>query len=232
MTPYEMIGTDQYIEMIDELVFNKMNEAFNMNKSKAHEIGAYEGLNKIIADVSNNKEQFMKATKYMHENFYKKINELVELYGYVDESIHFMRNILNKAPKTLEKLLKINKGLQVIDKWRLLQPYKSIYNMYGEDGEYNLKFVSANGFFEAVYNKNGDLLTEENDPINMGTYNYADYETTPVKHGLYDIWPYFIWGNVKGYKKPDDDEWHNLDRFNNNSEAIKRYEKILSVLEE
>ena len=51
-------------------------------------------------------------------------------------------------------------------------PSKSAFHMKGEDGEYNLKFVSFNGFIEAVYNKEGILLDENNDPINMGTYNF------------------------------------------------------------
>ncbi|GHV48673.1 hypothetical protein FACS189499_08580 [Clostridia bacterium] len=45
--------------------------------------------------------------------------------------------------------------------------------MYGTNGEYNLKFVSLDGKYEAVYNKNGVLLKAENDPINMGTYKYT-----------------------------------------------------------
>jgi hypothetical protein len=62
----------------------------------------------------------------------------------------------------------------------------------GDDykGEYNLKFVSKNGRkYEAVYNYAGELLDENNDPVNMGTYNYAD-PSNKLKHGRYDVCPY------------------------------------------
>ena len=68
--------------------------------------------------------------------------------------------------------------------------------MKGEDGEYNLKFVSFNGFIEAVYNKEGILLDENNDPINMGTYNFFSPENER-EHIKYDVKPYLKWGNTK-----------------------------------
>jgi hypothetical protein len=49
-----------------------------------------------------------------------------------------------------------------------------------------------------VYNKEGEKLTEENDPWNMGTFNYAEVEKNKIKHGIYDISPFFLWGNTKG----------------------------------
>ena len=86
----------------------------------------------------------------------------------------------------------------------------SVYHMYGENGEYNLKFVSDDGKYEGVYDKNGTELTEVNDPINMGTYNYADPSICfGVVHGYFDVIPYDFrlggWGNtrdsVEGCKK-------------------------------
>lgn len=61
--------------------------------------------------------------------------------------------------------------------------------MYGENGVYNLKFVSDDGKYEGVYDKNGTELTEVNDPVNMGTYNYADPSDT-LEHTIFDVKPY------------------------------------------
>jgi hypothetical protein len=87
---------------------------------------------------------------------------------------HYFRTYFSRAPNTLEEMVQI-----IIDKennlfeWELLPWQGMAFHMYGTDGEYNLKFISADGHFEAVYNKDGILLTQENDPKNMGTFNYA-----------------------------------------------------------
>ena len=64
------------------------------------------------------------------------------------------------------------------------------YHMFGEDGEYNLKFGSSKNTdycYEAVYNKDGILLTENNSPINMGTYNYCSDQ---IKHMMSTVEPF------------------------------------------
>ena len=66
--------------------------------------------------------------------------------------------------------------------------------MQGVDGEYNLKFESYDYYDEAVYNKKGILLTENNDPINMGSYNYGDIYRND--HIRFDQYPYLLWGNA------------------------------------
>lgn len=100
--------------------------------------------------------------------------------------------------------------------------------MYGKNGEYNLKFVSADGLFEGVYNKAGDLLTESNDPINMGTYNYSD-PADIIHHGLYDVLPYESWGNVPGVLKPGD-PFANSDKYDANKDAQKHYNDVNSQI--
>jgi hypothetical protein len=88
--------------------------------------------------------------------------------------------------------------------------------MQGDDGDRNLKFVSNCGKYEAVYNKNFEILSDrysdyENqylgynqdigvyDPINMGTYNYCGSEIDAGKHHKLDVIPYENWGNIDGY---------------------------------
>ena len=117
-----------------------------------------------------------------------------------------------------------NKALAPEKKWRLLPVGQSIYHMYGKDGEYNLKFVSADGLFEGVYDKAGNLLTELNDPINMGTYNYCD-PANAIQHGLFDVWPYELWRNVPGGVDPGE-PFVNTDKYEANEDAQKYYENI------
>ena len=76
--------------------------------------------------------------------------------------------------------------------------WDSLYHMYRENEECNLKFVSSDGKYEGVYNKNGTELTEVNDPVNMGTYNYADPSVCfGVVHGYFDVITYYNWGNTR-----------------------------------
>jgi hypothetical protein len=81
--------------------------------------------------------------------------------------------------------------------WKLLEMEKMAFHMYGINGAYNLKFISTDGYFEAVYNKDGILLTQDNDPLNMGTFNYAHQLSDQVTHYKLDVQPYFNWNNTE-----------------------------------
>lgn len=72
----------------------------------------------------------------------------------------------------------------------------SKYLLVDSEAWYNLKFISKCGKYKAVYNKYGDLLTEDNDPINMGTYNYVNYQEDSVAHAIWDVIPYELYGNT------------------------------------
>lgn len=128
--------------------------------------------------------------------FHKLVSFLVYKIGDMDIETHYFRNKLNRAPKTLKELLGINKKLPVTQRWRLLSIRSSTYHIQGPDGEYNVKFLSPDGYCEAVYNKKGVLLTEENDPVNMGTYNYAAGIPAKGAHSKFDVVPYLKWGNT------------------------------------
>ncbi|MDR2446894.1 MAG: hypothetical protein LBD58_06335, partial [Treponema sp.] len=62
--------------------------------------------------------------------------------------------------------------------WRLSTWQETAFHTYGEDGAYNLKFISADGHFEAVYNKDGELLTADNAPLNRGTFIPTTHRAT------------------------------------------------------
>jgi hypothetical protein len=102
--------------------------------------------------------------------------------------------------------------------------------MFGKDGEYNLKFLSADGHFEAVYDKKGEKLTQENDPLNMATFNYADYTSSYQKHTKYDIGPYFIWNNTKEAILMTQDKKIDPRPIDKNEDAMKRYKEYSEIL--
>lgn len=103
--------------------------------------------------------------------------------------------------------------------------------MAGPDGEYNLKLLSADGHFEAVYDKEGTLLTQAKSPENMGTFNYADPTSARERHTKYDVVPYLKWCNT-----PDSPPLHESieeemkKKFAASPGAKKRYEEYKALL--
>lgn len=147
--------------------------------------------------------------------------------GIPTEEEHYFRNRFNRAPETLGDMVKTIMEEHSPFGWYLMAPSVSLFHLQGHEGEYNLKFVSADGYFEAVYNREGALLTAENDPENMGTFNYADPLTAPEKHSLYDVLPYLIWNNT-----PDALPIGEVgeEKFTGNSDAVSRYEYYDALL--
>lgn len=211
------IGIPTYIRKIDKIV---------------EKTGRYDlALKKIIKDFNFYKDELNQINKLNWNRICRKINQLVIKHGEVNKELHYFRNLLNRAPRTLDEMLRFNENLPSKIKWRLLEPEKSVFHMYGKGGEFNLKFVSYDGKFEAVYNKNGELLTKANDQINMGTYNYADPDDG-IKHFIYDVVPYFKWGNTRNSLRPQIyDAGVNLEKFKINEHAKNRYEKVRKRLE-
>ena len=103
--------------------------------------------------------------------------------------------------------------------------YQSIYHIYGDEGLFNTKFISkGDGRYEAVYNRDGLLLTEKNDPVNMGTYNYCGPSKNPLTHWLLDVSTYNKWGNVKDCAPME--HGRDIADFLNNQEARDAYDEI------
>jgi hypothetical protein len=157
--------------------------------------GYWAAMNKIMDDINDNHEAFINEDYNKVLDLYNKIDSYAKLIiggeAYSNsqrEEVHYFRNQLNRAPASLEEL-----GKQSSD-WKLLSAGKSIFHMQGENGLKNLKFVSVDGRFEAVYNEEGELVT---DSINMGSYNYAPSTTEgSFMHYTYDVDPYYKWGNT------------------------------------
>ncbi|MDP4181824.1 MAG: hypothetical protein Q8942_12115 [Bacillota bacterium] len=175
------IGSDNYIKHIEYI---------------ANSVSFNAALNQIMDDVTYHKSEFENDSDLYKEKLDQLISQLIQSIGYINIKVHYFRNELNSCPKTLNDMLIVNSSLPIKRKWKLLPVKGSIYHILGKDGLFNLKFISYNGFCEAVYNKNGQLLTENNDPINMGTFNYAAGMRGSASHKKYDIDPYLKWGNT------------------------------------
>ena len=134
-------------------------------------------------------------TDAMWDAYCTEFNLAIILCEVYSSDIHYFRNKLNRAPATIDDLIAEKK------KWILLDIKDSLYHMYGDDNAlFNKKFISNDGTgkYEGVYNKAGLLLTEENDPKNMGTYNFCSHTNNIYLHILLDVKPYWEWGNVIG----------------------------------
>lgn len=162
----------------------------------AKKSGNRSALTEIMIDVDKNGNQLDNNQPDNILRFHELVSALIYKIGYVDMQTNYFRNKLNRAPKTLKKLISLNKTLPINRRWILLNIRNSGYHIQGVDGEYNLKFVSYDDFYEAVYNKKGILLNENNDPINMGTYNYAAGISKMNAHVKFDVDPYLIWGTT------------------------------------
>lgn len=139
----------------------------------------------------------------------------------INKELHYFRLKLNRAPNTLDDLLKEKEN------WTLLKMEDSVFHMYDSEactdennkgkGRYNLKFVSKDGKFEAVYNYNNMLLDDREsneseghlyDPKNMGTYNYASPNwPSKIMHGFYDVVPFA-------------DSWYGMGYYNTPGEPV------------
>ena len=157
--------------------------------------------NKILAMMNdvNNCQCTDLITNDNWIKFCEYFNECVQEYGDVTQDIHYFRLKLNRAPSTLNEMLNILGKDK--DAWTLCTIWETRFHMIGENGEYNLKFVSSNSsnnMYEAVYDKEGILLTVDNSPENMGTYNYAGTKTSNSLHHHLDVDTYYSWGNIAG----------------------------------
>jgi hypothetical protein len=161
-----------------------------------------------------------------------KVCTLIDTKGNIIEREHYFRNRFFHAPATLNEMIAvITETDNVPFGWRLSTWQDTAFHSYGENGAYNLKFISSDGHFEAVYNRDGVLLTADNDILNMGTFNYGDYQTENLKHLKYDVWPYFKWNNTrKAATLNRNGEKTQSIPIDENPEAMARYREYEALL--
>jgi hypothetical protein len=182
--------------------------------------------NKIINLDALNDQEYI--------NTGRKFAALMNVIGKVRSSReHYFRINFSRAPETLDEMVKIIMEKENnLFKWELLPWQGMAFHMYGKDGEYNLKFISADGHFEAVYNREGVLLTQDNDPKNMGTFNYAHQLADQMTHYNLDVWPYFMWNNTKEIMEffKDGNEVAHTTPIDKNEDAMRRYKEYEELL--
>ncbi|MHB9293083.1 hypothetical protein Holit_02202 [Hollandina sp. SP2] len=161
-----------------------------------------------------------------------KVCVLIDMKGTISKDEHYFRNHFWRAPANLNAMVYIiTETDNAPFDWRLSAWQETAFHTYGEDGAYNLKFISGDGHFEAVYNKDGELLTADNDPLNMGTFNYGDYQTENMKHLKYDVWPYFEWNNTREAAAMNRDEERTITTpIDKHPQAMARYREYEGLL--
>ncbi len=233
ITPF---GTNDYIQDITNYAKNKFNSlnAFEKLLCNNDNKRAEFAIEAMMRDVNECPYTYLVSDEDWLR-FCLFFNENVQEYNKVDEELHYFRNKLNRAPATLDEMINlINSTTDDDDKWILFSLDHTLYHMFGTDGEYNLKFVSSTNSgntFEAVYNIDGVLLTEKNDPSNMGTYNYCSDQISIGKHQTLDVKPYKLYGNVSGVLYPGDEaKDENRQKYDRNDDA-KTYREYYETLE-
>lgn len=197
--------------------FNQIQKSVNQSKIVAQKV-----IDIIILEVSEDQ----KALSSIDTGHYMEVAETVALCFQIkgtvlSKSEHYLRNAFNRAPENLTSMLADIKAKSPYG-WHLLSQFETFYHMQGKDGDYNVKFVSEEGYHEAIYNKAGDLLTERNDPVNMGTFNYADPTGQPAMHAALDVLPYYSYGNCPASPKSSKENW----AYQKNPDAQKYWEAL------
>lgn len=213
--------------------FNELSERFEQVKSKndkwyvfddSKEIAAKTVISQMMYDLEKKPNALIN-----HENFnrfFETFDKNIRRLDNITESMHFFRNTLNaysNAPNKLDDMI----SLAARDKWKLFSAKFHRFNNGAVNGALNVKFLSANGRFEAVYNVGTGKIVF--DPANMGTYNYAPGSVNPIKyynHNKYDKKPWKKWGNIKGFSYQDIinlESGHGSDEAINNEKEVERW---------
>ena len=87
--------------------------------------------------------------------------------------LHYFRNKLN-IEYEWNDFEKLNERLPEKYRWERMGTFDSSFHQNTATlGKPNRKYVSFDGYFEAVYSYDNVLLNEETASIDMGTYNYS-----------------------------------------------------------
>ncbi len=194
------------IEFLSDEYFNDLSGLFKRTKVEndkwyffdgAEKIAAKAVINKIMNDLEKEPNALVN-----HKNFnlfFDTIDQNIRKLDSITEEMHFFRNTLNaysNAPDELDHMI----DLAATGKWKLFSAKFHRYNNEAINGALNIKFLSVDGRFEAVYNTGTGKIVV--DPANIGTYNYAPGSVNPIKyynHNKYDKVPWKKWGNIKGF---------------------------------
>ncbi|WP_223254498.1 hypothetical protein [Bacillus sp. HNG] len=200
---YPIVPVAIKADFLSESYFSELSEQYDQIRSEHRKwyifdnskaIASYAILTQMMEDLVGN-QKLLNGHKQF-ELFFETFNQHVKQLPYITEEIHYFRNELNRygeAPEQLEEMIE----LVACGKWQLFSARYHRYEVSEYDAAYNVKFISLNGRFEVVYHaETGQMV---NDPVNMGTYNYAPGSIHPWKyyqHHKYDKVPWKKWGNT------------------------------------
>lgn len=199
-----------HTEFLSEPYFHELDNIYKRVKWENEKWYVFDGsskiaaktvINKMMKDLKNNPDALFHHKNY--DRYFETFDHNIRKLNRITEEMHYFRNTLNAysgAPESLEDMI----TLASEHKWKLFSAKFHRYNYEGINSAYNVKFISANGRFEAVYNTETAAIVT--DPVNMGTYNYAPGSLNPIKyykHNLYDLIPWKTWGNVDGVSYTD-----------------------------
>lgn len=211
-------------QFLSDNYFYNLDEIFKqLSKDNSKKVAAKAILNRMMDDLESNPNMLPnnKNFKVFLDTFDKNIRKLDS----ITQRMHYFRNTLNSysgAPIKLDDMIE----LAAKGEWHLFDAKFHRYYFDSINGALNVKFLSSDGRFEAVYNtQTGKIVT---DPANMGTYNYAPGSINPIKflyHTQYDKNPWKKWGNVEGFSYKDImslKSGHGTDEAKNNEKKIER----------
>ena len=217
-------------EFLSNEYFNELGELFKEVKIENDKWYVFDSSTKIAAKAVINQmmddlEENPRALPD-HENFnlfFDIFDEHIRKLDSITERMHFFRNQLNvygNAPAKLDDML----NLAAQGKWKLFSAKFHRFTSKETNGALNVKFVSANGRFEAVYHTGTGKIVL--DPVNMGTYNYGPGSINPVDyyfHNKYDKKPWRTWGNTEEMPYRD---IISLKSENGSEEAKNNYKQV------
>ena len=97
----------------------------------AKKYGNRNALSVIMIDVDKNGNELDNNKSNNISRFHKLVSSLIFKIGYVDMQTNYFRIKLNRIPKTLNDLIRLNKTLPVNKRWILLSVAASGYHMQG-----------------------------------------------------------------------------------------------------
>ncbi|MCG7344914.1 hypothetical protein MHZ92_12270 [Sporosarcina sp. ACRSL] len=200
---YPSVQVDIEADFLSEGYFSELSDQYNQIRSKHRKwyifdnskaIASHAILTQMMHDLVGNHELLIGHKQF--DLYFETFDQHVKQLPSITEEMHYFRNELNRygeAPKQLEEMI----DLVACGKWKLFSSRYHRYEVSEYDAAYNVKFISSNGRFEAVYHaETGEIV---NDPVNMGTYNYAPGSIIPwryYQHHQYDKVPWKKWGNT------------------------------------
>ncbi|XEC94219.1 hypothetical protein AB6A23_23340 [Paenibacillus tarimensis] len=218
-------------EFLSDEYFAKLDEVFEQVKIKHDKwfirdspikAAAEAVIHQMMDDLEKNPDALTNHRNF--NRFFETFDRNIKKLDSITERMHFFRNTLNSysnAPSKLDDMI----DLAARGKWKLFSAKFHRYNYKDINGALNVKFISADGRFEAVYNTGTGKIVD--DPANMGTYNYALGSINPLNymHSKFDKNPWKKWGNIKGFTYKDIislESEHGSAEANNNYKEVER----------